>query len=302
VGSDILFDPPGGNTIDGPGTAVFANVRSPADLNSLALFFYAYAGGGCSCGAISLVAPANPGQSFPDALGNSLLFYPNNEVIADLECTTDSNGQPDCTKLPPPRKREFVSETILGLNGTFVSGTPLPAALPLFATGLGAIGLLGLRRKRRGQENQHNLDAARIRTKPKVLPGLLAGVRAGNECAACDCIRQAHTREPAPCSRLNGAGSLASDRALFAFTQFGETFLRAGIGAHLKLALRRNADKLSVTRVSNSRRAENPEANSAQDCGPARNRAKLCDARNYRRCNSPYQSRHGPDTNCFDGH
>jgi hypothetical protein len=29
--------------------------------------------------------------------------------------------------------------------------TPLPAALPLFATGLGALGLLGLRRKRRAQ-------------------------------------------------------------------------------------------------------------------------------------------------------
>jgi hypothetical protein len=29
-----------------------------------------------------------------------------------------------------------------------VTGTPLPAALPLFATGLGALGLLGWRRKR----------------------------------------------------------------------------------------------------------------------------------------------------------
>jgi hypothetical protein len=29
-----------------------------------------------------------------------------------------------------------------------VSATPLPAALPLFATGLGALGLLGWRRKR----------------------------------------------------------------------------------------------------------------------------------------------------------
>jgi len=29
--------------------------------------------------------------------------------------------------------------------------TPLPAALPLFATGLGALGLLGWRRKRKAQ-------------------------------------------------------------------------------------------------------------------------------------------------------
>ena len=32
-----------------------------------------------------------------------------------------------------------------------VGDTPLPAALPLFATGLGAMGLLGWRRKRKAQ-------------------------------------------------------------------------------------------------------------------------------------------------------
>ena len=41
----------------------------------------------------------------------------------------------------------------LGLQSPFlltpVSETPLPAALPLFATGLGALGLLGWRRKRK---------------------------------------------------------------------------------------------------------------------------------------------------------
>jgi hypothetical protein len=34
-------------------------------------------------------------------------------------------------------------------NGTAISPVPLPAALPLFATGLGALGLLGWRRKRK---------------------------------------------------------------------------------------------------------------------------------------------------------
>lgn len=36
-----------------------------------------------------------------------------------------------------------------GIDNVSVSGTPLPAALPLFATGLGALGLLGWRRKRK---------------------------------------------------------------------------------------------------------------------------------------------------------
>ena len=42
---------------------------------------------------------------------------------------------------------------LIFLNGeiTISSATPLPAALPLFATGLGAMGLFGWRRKRKGQ-------------------------------------------------------------------------------------------------------------------------------------------------------
>jgi hypothetical protein len=36
-------------------------------------------------------------------------------------------------------------------NAGFYAATPLPAALPLFATGLGAMGLLGWRRKRKAQ-------------------------------------------------------------------------------------------------------------------------------------------------------
>jgi hypothetical protein len=42
------------------------------------------------------------------------------------------------------------SNYLLDVNDTFVATlTPLPAALPLFATGLGALGLLGWRRKQR---------------------------------------------------------------------------------------------------------------------------------------------------------
>ena len=37
----------------------------------------------------------------------------------------------------------------IGLDDVSITATPLPAALPLFATGLGALGLLGWRRKRK---------------------------------------------------------------------------------------------------------------------------------------------------------
>ena len=47
----------------------------------------------------------------------------------------------------------FEAEVAHGLNGSQYAGfaTPLPAALPLFATGIGGLGLLGWRRKRKAQ-------------------------------------------------------------------------------------------------------------------------------------------------------
>jgi hypothetical protein len=53
------------------------------------------------------------------------------------------------TGLPP---EQFIDECV-GACGSLTaatSATPLPAALPLFATGLGAMGLFGWRRKRKG--------------------------------------------------------------------------------------------------------------------------------------------------------
>jgi PEP-CTERM motif len=44
----------------------------------------------------------------------------------------------------------FAQTTDLSVSGTGINATPLPAALPLFASGLGALGLLGWRRKRKG--------------------------------------------------------------------------------------------------------------------------------------------------------
>jgi hypothetical protein len=44
---------------------------------------------------------------------------------------------------------QLVPMALIQGTGTVVSPVPLPAALPLFATGLGALGLLGWRRKKK---------------------------------------------------------------------------------------------------------------------------------------------------------
>jgi hypothetical protein len=46
-------------------------------------------------------------------------------------------------------REERSAPNILGPFDAFLVTTPLPAALPLFATGLGGLGLLGWRRKRK---------------------------------------------------------------------------------------------------------------------------------------------------------
>jgi hypothetical protein len=61
-----------------------------------------------------------------DLVNDKLLFF---------DCTTKCGAEPAVALAP----------------GTYGLSTPLPAALPLFATGLGALGLLGWRRKRKVQ-------------------------------------------------------------------------------------------------------------------------------------------------------
>ena len=58
----------------------------------------------------------------------------------------------------PESSPTFLLGTYTGLNSVTgytdtvkISATPLPAALPLFAGGLGGLGLLGWRRKRKAQ-------------------------------------------------------------------------------------------------------------------------------------------------------
>jgi hypothetical protein len=58
-------------------------------------------------------------------------------------------GNPHAVAYTDGKYDASLGEIVQPGNGFLSSATPLPAALPLFATGLGAMGLLGWRRKRK---------------------------------------------------------------------------------------------------------------------------------------------------------
>jgi hypothetical protein len=82
---------------------------------------------------------AKPSGSLADT-GLPTAFFSNNTTILE-----GPNGT--ATYTPMPGQPGFSSS--FAITYDFVSDTPLPAALPLFATGIGALGLLSWRRKRK---------------------------------------------------------------------------------------------------------------------------------------------------------
>jgi hypothetical protein len=76
--------------------------------------------------------------SSPDAL-SGVVYFPN------LGSTCSSN----CTTVSANPVIVYTFEEVDSASGNAVLATPLPAALPLFATGLGALSFFGWRRKRK---------------------------------------------------------------------------------------------------------------------------------------------------------
>ena len=94
-----------------------------------------------STGAASLVGSTSPTQ-FGTMVYIDGVYYAG--TIDSRVVTFDPNTAAVLTS------QDFNSSIFWGLApADLVASTPLPAALPLFATGLGALGLLGWRRKRK---------------------------------------------------------------------------------------------------------------------------------------------------------
>jgi hypothetical protein len=119
-------------------------------------------------GPVLVASPANPSGPFvsfvyisftgPPASGdvNQAVLNAYNISLSLISAMFDPstcNGDLSCQALLAQEQSAYDAAAALGYNSSFtataVSATPLPAALPLYATGLGALTLLGWLRKRK---------------------------------------------------------------------------------------------------------------------------------------------------------
>jgi hypothetical protein len=106
---------------------------------SLSPIYFSFAGG---------PSPTDINQMIIDAYNNAVTVADN--TINPVNCGNDLDCQAQILQL----QSEAISQATATELGSFIAiavaaDTPLPAALPLFATGLGALGLVGWRRKRK---------------------------------------------------------------------------------------------------------------------------------------------------------
>jgi hypothetical protein len=160
INSQIFFAP--GAIRDQYGTNA-GNVYFQQGFQNYSLGFESLDAGACvpNCGDVNLQGPGPVAGGPESELGVLPVLGTDLLSIADLMCTSDSasNGEPSCLKAPTPGTAKYedrklvVDGTPYLFNGLDLvpAPTPLPDALPLFATGLGVMGLFGWRRKRKAQ-------------------------------------------------------------------------------------------------------------------------------------------------------
>src|SRR5262249_42887655 len=97
--------------------------------------------------------PVNPGtinRGIGLVTPSGIAGYIGDETVPPFFLFVFQNPLADGGSDPVTFIKDLISEEFTdSVTGSAVAATPLPAALPLFATGLGAMGLIGWRRKRK---------------------------------------------------------------------------------------------------------------------------------------------------------
>jgi hypothetical protein len=138
------------------------SIGTPAEINVSGAFLAStalpggFAGGQMTCGGNGFTG-ANPcgggdGASFFGTMNVETSGVGEQSFVINLTAEGGNTWASSAAVLTPDSKG-FEALVNKGSNGVQDGGfsTPLPAALPLFATGLGGLGLLGWRRKRKAQ-------------------------------------------------------------------------------------------------------------------------------------------------------
>jgi hypothetical protein len=122
---------------------------------------FAYDGSSVTNVSMVLNNPANPSLDgdytappiFLFDSGTQTIFQFQNDAAGIEFRVTDpfSFSAPNPLVLGDSGSSVETPELLFDINSGSLDPTPLPAALPLFATGLGGLGLLGWRRKRKAQ-------------------------------------------------------------------------------------------------------------------------------------------------------
>jgi hypothetical protein len=102
----------------------------------------------------NLVYPSDPGGFILDdfGLGITVMVSPTNSYQLEFGAANGDPGFYNETCCGSSEPIYDYNDVTFGVTAETVSATPLPAALPLFAGGLGILGMFSLRKKRRAEK------------------------------------------------------------------------------------------------------------------------------------------------------
>jgi len=135
-------------TDQGSGTLTTGALDPTRSLNSPAGYDITAITGQWDSSAITGLLP--PGTCCLSPANNNIIYIPPSPAYFDIAGLGFGVANGDQVNIYDPQGAQVIVNSGPSNSGTFtLTATPLPAALPLFAGGLGVMGLFGWRRKRK---------------------------------------------------------------------------------------------------------------------------------------------------------